>query len=28
MPIETDQGEWRDGRQAGKGTQSWSSGRY
>ncbi len=27
-PIETDEGEWRDGRQAGEGTQSWSSGRY
>ena len=25
---ETDQGEWRDGRQTGKGTQTWSSGRY
>lgn len=27
-PIETDQGEWREGRQVGKGIQSWSSGRY
>lgn len=27
-PSETDQGEWRDGRQTGKGTQTWSSGRY
>ncbi len=26
--IETDQGEWRDGRQAGKGVQAWSTGRY
>ena len=25
---ETDEGEWRDGRQAGKGTQTWSGGRY
>ena len=28
MPIETDEGEWHDGRQVKKGTQSWSSGRY
>jgi hypothetical protein len=28
IAIETDEGEWRDGRQAIKGTQSWSSGRY
>jgi hypothetical protein len=27
-PTETDEGEWRDGRQAGKGTQTWSSGHY
>ena len=27
-PSETDEGEWRDGRQVGTGTQSWSSGRY
>ena len=27
-PTETDEGEWLDGRQAGKGTQTWSSGRY
>jgi MORN repeat len=26
--IETDEGEWRDGRQAGKGTQDWLTGRY
>jgi len=26
--VETDEGEWRDGRQIGKGTQSWDSGRY
>jgi len=25
---ETDDGEWRDGRQAGKGTQTWPGGRY
>jgi hypothetical protein len=25
---ETDEGEWRDGRQIGKGTQSWATGRY
>ena len=25
---ETDDGEWRDGRQVGAGTQSWASGRY
>jgi hypothetical protein len=25
--LETDEGEWRDGRQFGKGTQSWSTGR-
>jgi MORN repeat len=28
IPIETDEGDWRDGRQANKGTQSWSTGRY
>jgi len=27
-PFETDEGEWRDGRQVNKGTQSWPSGRY
>jgi hypothetical protein len=27
-PSESDEGEWRDGRQTGKGTQIWSSGRY
>jgi len=27
-PAETDEGEWRDGRQVSKGTQSWSTGRY
>lgn len=27
-PSETDKGEWRDGRQIGKGTQSWATGRY
>jgi len=26
--IETDQGEWRDGRQVGKGIQTWPTGRY
>ena len=26
--IETDDGEWRDGRQAGKGTQTWPGGHY
>lgn len=26
--VETDQGEWRDGRQANNGIQTWSSGRY
>jgi hypothetical protein len=26
--TETDEGEWRGGRQVGKGTQSWSTGRY
>jgi hypothetical protein len=26
--IETDQGEWRDGKQAGKGVQNWPIGRY
>ncbi len=26
--IETDEGEWRDGRQAGKGIQNWPIGRY
>jgi len=28
IPVETDEGEWRDGRQVNKGTQSWSTGRY
>jgi hypothetical protein len=28
MTIEIDKGEWRDGRQAGKGIQTWSTGRY
>jgi hypothetical protein len=28
VASETDQGEWREGRQIGKGTQSWASGRY
>ncbi len=28
MPLETDEGEWHDGRQAGKGKQSWATGRY
>lgn len=27
-PAETDEGEWRDGRQVSSGTQSWSTGRY
>ncbi len=27
-PSETDEGKWRDGRQTGKGTQSWATGRY
>lgn len=27
-PYEKDEGEWRDGRQAGRGSQDWSSGRY
>lgn len=27
-PYETDEGEWRDGRQIGAGKQSWSGGRY
>ena len=27
-PSETDEGEWRDGRQTGNGTQTWSSGHY
>jgi hypothetical protein len=27
-PSETDEGEWREGRQVGTGIQSWSSGRY
>jgi len=27
-PSETDEGEWRDGRQIDKGRQSWSTGRY
>jgi MORN repeat len=26
--IESDEGEWRDGRQAGKGVQTWPGGRY
>jgi len=26
--IETDEGEWRDGRQGGKGLQTWPTGRY
>jgi hypothetical protein len=28
VAVETDKGAWRDGRQIGKGTQSWESGRY
>lgn len=28
IPMETDEGEWHDGRQVNKGTQSWSTGRY
>ncbi len=28
LPIETDEGEWYDGRQAGKGTQTWPGGHY
>jgi MORN repeat len=28
VAIETDDGEWRDGRQVGKGTQDWRTGRY
>ncbi len=28
LPIETDVGEWHDGRQASKGTQTWPGGRY
>jgi opacity protein-like surface antigen len=28
LPFETDEGEWRAGRQAGYGTQVWPSGRY
>jgi hypothetical protein len=28
VTYETDEGEWRSGRQAGNGTQSWTSGRY
>ena len=27
-PSETDEGEWRDGRQVNKGKQSWATGRY
>jgi len=27
-PIETDKGEWRDGRQVGKGVQTWPGGSY
>ncbi len=28
IALETDEGEWHDGRQVSKGTQSWSTGRY
>jgi hypothetical protein len=28
LPTETDEGQWHDGRQVNKGTQSWSTGRY
>lgn len=28
LPFEADEGEWRDGRQVGYGTQVWPSGRY
>jgi len=28
VAIETDEGEWHDGRQTGRGTQSWQGGRY
>jgi len=28
LPFETDEGDWKDGRQAGRGTQVWPSGRY
>jgi hypothetical protein len=28
VAVETDEGEWHDGRQTGKGTQSWDAGRY
>lgn len=28
VPSETDEGEWRDGRQTGRGTQSWATGQY
>jgi hypothetical protein len=28
VPTETDEGEWRDGRQVNKGTQSWATGEY
>jgi hypothetical protein len=28
LPFETDEGEWRDGRQTGSGTQVWPTGRY
>jgi MORN repeat protein len=28
VPVETDEGEWRDGRQVKVGKQSWSTGRY
>ena len=28
VPFETDEGEWRSGRQAGNGKQSWTNGRY
>ena len=27
-PYETDEGEWNEGRQVGRGSQSWTSGRY
>jgi len=28
VAVETDEGDWHDGRQTGKGTQSWNAGRY
>ena len=28
VPSETDEGEWREGRQSGRGKQSWATGRY